>query len=257
MLHTLAQYAHMPKPLLVIGAFFSAYAILEMIFCIKHGYWRGILLTLADTVRLHKTLVISLLILIIFCIFTLDLPITKLCKNLYNVDVYTIVDFICSMSESWFVIGLLLTLSLAFRAFNLANMAVLFKISYMSAAYAGLFNLVAKIILNRQRPSIGLDHLGFFSFFLSDNKKLEDLTYAYNSMPSGHTITVFAAILPLILYSKNPMFKVILIIFGVLAGMSRVYTINHWFSDVCIGALLGTLIGISMYVINKHRFNLN
>lgn len=255
MLHTIAQYAHMPKPILVLGAFFSIYAILEMIFCIKHGYWRGIIRALADTIRLNKKVIISALILIIVCIFTLDLPITNLCKNLYNVDVYTIVDFICSMGESWFVIGVLLTLSLAFLAFNKANESVLFKIAYMSAAYAGLFNLVAKFILNRQRPSIGLDHLGFFSFFLSDNKKLDDLTYAYNSMPSGHTITVFAAILPLILYIKNPIYKGMLIIFGVLASMSRVYTINHWFSDVCTGAALGALIGISMYNINKHRLN--
>ena len=255
MLHTIAQYAYMPKPLLVIGVFFSIYAILEMIFCIKHGYWRGILRTLADTIRLHLKLVILSLILIVLCVFTVDLPITSLSKRLYKVDVYTIVDFVCSMGESWFVIGVLLTLSLAFRTFNLSNAAVLFKIAYMSAAYAGLFNLVAKFILNRQRPSIGDDHLGFFSFFLSDNKKLEDLTYAYNSMPSGHTITVFAAILPLILYIKNPVYKGILILFGVLAAMSRVYTINHWFSDVYAGALLGTLIGISVYTINKHRLN--
>ena len=255
MLHTIAQYTHMPKPILVLGAFFSIYAILEMIFCIKHGYWRGIIRALADTIRLNKTSVISALILIILCVFTLDLPITNLCKNLYNVDVYTIVDFICSMGESWFIIGVLLTLSLAFRAFDKANAAVLLKISYMSAAYAGLFNLVIKIILNRQRPSVGLDNLRFFSFFISDNKKLDDLTYAYNSMPSGHTILVFAGILPIIIYIKNPVYKVMLILFGMLAAMSRVYTINHWFSDVCTGVLLGSLIGISMYTINKHRLN--
>jgi membrane-associated phospholipid phosphatase len=255
MLHTIAQYTHMPKPLLVLGAFFSIYAILEMVLCIKHGYWRGVVGGLARTINNHKKIIIPALILIILCVLTVDLPITNLCKNLYNVDVYTIVDFICSMGESWFVIGVLLALGLIFRIFNQTNAALLFKISYMSAAYAGLFNLVIKIILNRQRPSIGLDHFGFFSFFLSNNKKIDDLSYAYVSMPSGHTILVVAAMLPFILYIKKPLYKAMFILFGVAVALSRVYTINHWFSDVCAGALLGTLIGISIYAINKHRLN--
>ena len=179
MLHTIAQYTHMPKPLLVLGVFFSIYAILEMIFCIKHGYWYGIVRSLARTINDHKKIVISALMLIMLCVFTIDLQITNLCKNLYNVDVYTMVDFICSMGESWFVIGVLLALGLVFRVFNQTKAAVLFKISYMSAAYAGLFNLAIKIILNRQRPSMGSDNLGFFSFFLSNNKKLDDLNYKY------------------------------------------------------------------------------
>lgn len=256
MLHIIAQYAQMPKPLAVLGVIFSIYAILEIVLCIKRGYWHGIIRSLTDTFKLHKKAILLLSILIILCIFILDLPITELCKRLYDVDVYTLVDFICSMGESWFVVGVLLVLSLIFKTLNKHNNFIVCQIAYMSAIYAGLFNLFFKFIFNRQRPSIGLNNLGFFSFFISGGK-LEDLTYAYNSMPSGHTITVFAAILPLILYAKNLFYKSILVFFGLLVAVSRVYTLNHWFSDVCAGALLGTLIGIAMYIINKNRLIIN
>jgi membrane-associated phospholipid phosphatase len=257
MLEQLARYTHMPKPVTVFGVLFIIYAVFVLARTIREGYFSGIFVAIIDQVRRQYKFLLLFILFILLVIHFIDLPVAKLCTAWYNVNVYTILDFINSMGEGWFVIGVLFTFSIIYEFLGKSNDAVILKISYVAAIYAGIFNAVLKFIFNRQRPSIGLEPANFFYFFISGDKKLIDLTYAYNSMPSGHTITIFAAIVPLILYTKSPVYKFSLVCFAVAVGVSRIYTMNHWFSDICVSVILGLVIGRTIYTTNRHRIKSN
>ena len=160
------------------------------------------------------------------------------------------------MGEGWFVIGILFTLSLIYEFFGKMGHTVILKISYVAATYAGIFNLVLKFVFNRQRPSIGIEPYNFFYFFTSGDRKLIDLTYAYNSMPSGHTIITFAAITPLMIYIKSPLCRLLFLFYGFIIGAARVYTMNHWTSDVFVSGFLGIAIGLAIYRTNLYRIEM-
>jgi len=253
-LHVLASYAHFPPALTVLGAFFAVYGVMVIINDIRQGYFSGITTGVVYQIRQYKTRWLFGLISIIFCVLYVDVPVTKLCQQLHVTDIYTLFDFWCTIGESWVVVGVLLSLSLIYQLFGRANNAVICKVAYMSAIYAGLCNSVIKFIFNRQRPSIGLDPYHFFYFFRSHDTHWVDLSYAYDSMPSGHTITIFAAIIPLFLYAQKWWQKLLLLSVAIFVGVSRIYTINHWLSDVVTGAILGIAIGVVAYKTNLHRF---
>lgn len=254
MLHFIATYAHFPSNYTVLGMLFAIYGILVILYDIKCGYLNGITRNFVYQIFHYKLRSAFLFALIFFSVLWLDVPVTKLCQKLYVVDVYTIFDFWCSIGESWFMVGVLIFLSLIFQLFNKLNHTVVCKISYISAIYAGLFNSIIKLIFNRQRPSIGLSPYHFFYFFQSHDSHWIDLSYAYDSMPSGHTITMFAAIFPIFLYLSKWWQKILLLILAAIVGIARIYTINHWLSDVLTGTIFGILIGMSCYIANSHRF---
>lgn len=253
MLHKLASYAHFPNPLTTLGVFFVLYAIMVIICDIYYGYFNGVFSFAIHQIIKNKSRNIICLIGLLLCVLYLDVPVTKLCQNLYVTDVYTILDFWCTVGESWVVVGVLMTLSLIYLLLGRSNNAIICKIAYMAAIYAGLCNTVIKFIFNRQRPSIGLVPYNFFYFFRSGDKNWTDLSYAYDSMPSGHTITIFAAIIPLFIYVPKLWQKFLLLGLALLVGFARIYTINHWISDVIAGAILGVMIGIACYNVNLHR----
>lgn len=68
--------------------------------------------------------------------------------------------------------------------------------------------------------------------------------HAWNSFPSGHTITAFAICMILVLIVKNDYLKFLFTMIAVLAGFSRVYLSQHFLGDVFTGALIGTLIAV-------------
>jgi len=249
----LVTYLKMPSPLIILSGF---YAILAAIYIVSYwhdGYWRGMFKGLKRLALTHFKLLSWIVFSILLLILLVDKPITQLCQAYYNQNFYTLVNFICSMAEGWFIGGAIFTFVLILDFFGKTQQAILLKISLMSLIFAGLINGIIKFIFNRQRPSIGLEPLNFFHFFISGAKSYSNLTYAYNSMPSGHTITTFAAITPLILYSKHKRYKILFLFLGILEGFSRVYTINHWLSDVCVSAILGSVIGYLGYKLNQYR----
>ncbi|MCC2625417.1 MAG: hypothetical protein K0R14_1290 [Burkholderiales bacterium] len=253
MLQQIVNYASMPKPIVVFGALFVIYAVFVLTKTIRDGYFSGIFVNILEQIRSRYKLLLMFLLFVLLVIRFIDLPIAKLCTKWYNVNTYTLLDFVNSMGEGWFIVGVLFTLSIIYEFLGKANNAIVLKIAYVAAIYAGLFNAVLKFIFNRQRPAIGLEPTNFFYFFISGDKKLIDLTYAYNSMPSGHTITIFAAIVPLVLYIKVPLYRFLLVCFAVGVGIGRIYTMNHWFSDICVSVILGLVIGRAIYLANRYR----
>lgn len=68
--------------------------------------------------------------------------------------------------------------------------------------------------------------------------------HAWNSFPSGHTITAFAIFMILVLVVKNKYLKFLFVIIAILAGYSRVYLSQHFLGDVFSGAIIGSLIAV-------------
>lgn len=250
------HYIRMPEPLSVLGLFYSIFVIFSLITYLKEGYWVGMTTGIINLIKTRFVVLISLIVLVLFIIMFLDKSITNFCKEIYNVNAYTSIDFISSMAEGWFVFGVFSMAILLYSYFAKDRTSIALKIGLMSSVYASLANSLIKLIFNRQRPSIGTNPWAFFQYFMTMNKDGHNyghLFYAYSSMASGHTVTIVAAITPLVLYTKHNFYKFILISFAIIAAISRVYTINHWLSDVCVATILGIIIGRICYANNKYR----
>lgn len=249
----ITYYAKMPSPFIVLGFMFVIVAAFYIIFLIKNGYWTGMLKQLSTEISCHKKTVIGAIASICILVIIVDKPVALLCHTYYNVIFYTWIDFLGNMAEGWFSGGVLLMLSWICLITQKEKLHQVFNISFMSMTFAGLVNGVLKFIFNRERPVIGMDNWHFFHFFTTGAKDVDNLFYAYNSMPSGHMITIVAAVVPLFLYWKSKVARAILIFIAIIIMLARVYTLNHWFSDVSLSTLLGILIGVSCYSINRYR----
>lgn len=97
--------------------------------------------------------------------------------------------------------------------------------------------------------------------------------YSHNSsfsLPSGHSMNFMALVLLMLyfvwIYSHNKRLKIgltlLLLPYGLLVGLSRVYLNVHYFSDVAIGWSIGiacasmVVIIHSMICLNKSRYNI-
>jgi membrane-associated phospholipid phosphatase len=69
---------------------------------------------------------------------------------------------------------------------------------------------------------------------------------AFQGWPSSHTSVAFAISMALVtLFPKNKLVKYSAIIYAIYIGLG-VSTTIHWFSDFVAGAILGTIIGITV-----------
>jgi membrane-associated phospholipid phosphatase len=66
----------------------------------------------------------------------------------------------------------------------------------------------------------------------------------HHSFPSGHTLTAFATGVLLTYLAKNKSWGVLLVLFGVLVGFSRMYLSEHFFEDVIGGSVMGVFLTI-------------
>jgi len=112
----------------------------------------------------------------------------------------------------------------------------LFYAVALTALIAGCFSRVVKVTVAAPRPPAILEP---GSFYL-----LGDALHA-NAMPSGHTITAFAAVAVLVATSSPARrFKFSLLFFlAVGAGLSRIAIGVHWVEDVVIGSIVGIFSG--------------
>jgi membrane-associated phospholipid phosphatase len=105
-------------------------------------------------------------------------------------------------------------------------------------AVSGLLVDVIKIIVGRLRPDMLFDQgiYGFVGHHMGSE---------FNSMPSGHSATVFALSVGLTLL--YPRYKFAFIAIAVVVGASRVILNYHYLSDVLVGSLIGGLIAYYVY----------
>lgn len=69
----------------------------------------------------------------------------------------------------------------------------------------------------------------------------------HNSFPSGHTTSAFALCGLWLLISSQHWQKFLFFLAAILAGISRIYLVQHFLKDVFAGAILGTLIALVCY----------
>jgi membrane-associated phospholipid phosphatase len=121
----------------------------------------------------------------------------------------------------------------------------------------GAVGLAIKIMVDRPRPSATLIHVA--------NPNLDGGKYSFTA---GH-VESYVAILGFLWFlaccsqGRSPWRMLALTIFGVmvaLIGLARIYSGEHWFSDVAGGYLLGSIwlvLTIRFYEWGKSRFRVN
>ena len=106
---------------------------------------------------------------------------------------------------------------------------------------AGIIAQALKHLVGRVRPNSldGATHFyGPLAWFRVDP------SIRIDSMPSGHTAAAFAMATALTI--RWPRFRLIWYALAVGVGISRILTNSHYLSDVIFGALLGTLVSLSV-----------
>ncbi len=98
-------------------------------------------------------------------------------------------------------------------------------------------NLFLKVVIARPRP-----YADEASYFYPLWDMLGRAMESDKSFPSGHTNAAFAACVPVFLLG-NKKYSWTALLFGVLMGISRIYLVVHFPSDVVGGLLTGTLAG--------------
>jgi membrane-associated phospholipid phosphatase len=100
--------------------------------------------------------------------------------------------------------------------------------------FSGIFSTATKIAVGRARPFTGHGHFWFqpFRFFNDD----------VHSFPSGHTVVAFAMSTVLARRINNLWASIGLYGLATFTAASRIYTSEHWFSDLVFGAASAIVI---------------
>ncbi|WP_342265322.1 phosphatase PAP2 family protein [Cardinium endosymbiont of Philonthus spinipes] len=72
------------------------------------------------------------------------------------------------------------------------------------------------------------------------------------SFPSGHSATIFVLISVIQLFSKNKIYSVVLLGLALAVAYSRIYLLQHFYTDVYIGAWIGTISALVAYIVGMH-----
>lgn len=212
-------------------------------YLVKEEYWKGSLEKLSIIIKKNIRPSIIVFIITLFSISFLDLPISKYFSHQNNISfLKPFIRIINKFGDGSFIFPLFITLLIVSLLVQQEKYKKILLISLSSSIYAGLFNLFLKILFNRARPYTDLNPYELFVYNHSNIFKAD-----YWSMPSGHTIVAFAAIIPLVIHFENKLLKSLLITISILEAFARVYLFKHWLSDVIMAAFLGTIIGIIAY----------
>jgi membrane-associated phospholipid phosphatase len=168
----------------------------------------------------------------------LDIPIARLCNLLFTDSIAwyaaTIISWIFAPIH-WLVIaimGLIIGAMQTYRRKNkISHIILLFSCSIiLSYITCGIL----KVLLGRYRPEMLFfqGQYGFHFFALDDSM---------HSSPSGHTATTFAAMFSLYLYANKIWLRRSLIGFAIFIGLCRIISLEHFVSDVILGAYVGIL----------------
>ena len=109
----------------------------------------------------------------------------------------------------------------------------------LGVAIGALFtNLFIKVVIARPRPYA--DENGFFYPLW---QLMGSHTESDKSFPSGHTTAAFATMTPVFLLGKKRVSWTALL-FGFLMGLSRIYLVVHYPSDILGGLIVGVIAGV-------------
>lgn len=236
-----------PSPMAFFGGLLILIAVFYLIDLFRAGYLSQIASIFVQELRRYKWFLGLALILIFGEISFIDLPLSTFCKTHFNPNTYALLDFCNSMGEGWFLGGTVFAGILIGDYLKKDHFAQVLRSSLAALICSGILNTLLKCLFNRERPGIAMNPWHFFHFFQTGARDFSQLVYASNSMPSGHTIAVFATITPIFLYANKFSTRFLILLFALIISVARIYTLNHWLSDVTTAMILGILLGIAAY----------
>jgi undecaprenyl-diphosphatase len=147
--------------------------------------------------------------------------------------VMTSITYCATYSAIWLSICLLMLSKSACRKYVPAIL-VSILLAYI------VCDFVLKPLVGRERPYDAMD--------------LEPIVAVSTSFsfPSGHTASSFAAATALYLYDRR--YGIPALVFAALVGISRVYLLVHWPTDVIAGAMIGMVCALSVYAMMNRMF---
>jgi membrane-associated phospholipid phosphatase len=149
---------------------------------------------------------------------------------------------ITELGNTWtFIILIILSLFISRRM----TIYLLITLLFASAVSQGLKQYV---FFEHLRP------LGYFQ----DNTvvhhlRLSDNLY-YHSMPSGHSISVFALATACVGMLQKRNLDLLILLFAVLGAYSRVYLGQHFFADIVAGSFIGVFSASVCYFVTDKMF---
>lgn len=126
------------------------------------------------------------------------------------------------------------SLYLGGKIFNSKDVSVTGRMLIEGLLYAGLTTTIIKFTTGRSRPYMNEGNFNF-NFFKTTND--------YLSFPSGHSTVAFTLSSILSQRINNTYASVGLYSLAILTLWQRMYSDNHWLSDVILGASIGYFIG--------------
>lgn len=223
-----------------------------LILLIKNNYWKNIWGGILSQIK-NNYLLTGIIVLINFAIvFLLDMKLIYFFRNNKNIFLESISKFGNFLGDGEVLFASLSVILVVSILFDFKKIKILFSISFMSAVYSGIAVNVLKLVFCRTRPFYNSNPLEFFQYLQAiSESKFGD--HVYLSMPSGHTITTFAFLIPFFLYFKNKFVRLVIILIAVTTAFARVYSNVHWPSDVFMGAVIGSLVALVIYANNQYR----
>lgn len=116
------------------------------------------------------------------------------------------------------------------------------------ACGALLTNIILKNLVDRTRPFLANNE--YHGFWQIAGGEFED----ESSFPSGHTTATMASMMVLFL-SCNKKWSWVGFIFALLMGITRVYFVVHYTTDVIAGLISGAIGGVGGYYLTKLLYN--
>lgn len=142
-------------------------------------------------------------------------------------------EFISFLGKDGIILVLLSLALMLFRPTRRFGTAMLFGV-----AIGALFtNLFLKIVIARPRPYADENSI-FYQLWLIMGQHME----SDKSFPSGHTTAAFST-MTAIFFTGNKRYSWTAFIFAILMGISRIYLVVHFPSDVLGGIIVGFIAG--------------
>ncbi|PKN05735.1 MAG: phosphatase PAP2 family protein [Deltaproteobacteria bacterium HGW-Deltaproteobacteria-9] len=197
----------------------------------------------------HRNLnivIVSALLMVLMTISyaLIDRPLSLFCQDL-NPEVIQVFQWITKLGQSTgYLVGfaVLFVFFKYFRRRPIAAHRALFL--FTAVALSGVIINLIKPLVGRMRPKLLFEAnlYGFDPFRIG---------YEYNSFPSGHATTVFALATALALFF--PRWRLPLVGFAVVVGVSRIVVGAHYLSDVMAGAYVGLMTVFLLVLLCRRR----